>query len=86
MTLGGLLAFLAFLSQLYRPLRDLSRLYQQVFEATAGAERVIELLGGRAARAGSARGARAPARARGLLELQQRLRVVPGGVLPRWPA
>jgi len=44
MTIGGLLAFLAYLSQLYRPLRDLSRLYQQVFEATAGAERVIELL------------------------------------------
>jgi ABC-type multidrug transport system fused ATPase/permease subunit len=44
LTLGGLLAFLAYLSQLYRPLRDLSRLYQQVFEATAGAERVIELL------------------------------------------
>lgn len=44
LTFGGLLAFLAYLSQLYRPLRDLSRLYQQVFEATAGAERVIELL------------------------------------------
>jgi ABC-type multidrug transport system fused ATPase/permease subunit len=44
LTLGGLLAFLAYLSQLYRPLRDLSRLYTQVFEATAGAERVIELL------------------------------------------
>lgn len=44
LTLGGLLAFLAYLSQLYRPLRDLSRLYQQVFEATAGAERVMELL------------------------------------------
>ena len=27
LTLGGLLAFLAYLSQLYRPLRDLSRLY-----------------------------------------------------------
>jgi ABC-type multidrug transport system fused ATPase/permease subunit len=44
LTLGGLLAFLAYLAQLYRPLRDLSRLYQHVFEATAGAERVIELL------------------------------------------
>jgi ABC-type multidrug transport system fused ATPase/permease subunit len=44
LTIGGLLAFLAYLSQLYRPLRDLSRLYQQVFEATAGAERVMELL------------------------------------------
>lgn len=43
LTIGGLLAFLAYLSQLYRPLRDLSRLYTQVFEATAGAERVIEL-------------------------------------------
>jgi ATP-binding cassette, subfamily B, bacterial len=44
LTIGGLLAFLAYLSQLYRPIRDLSRLGQQVFEATAGAERVIELL------------------------------------------
>ncbi|MBE2316991.1 ABC transporter ATP-binding protein [Solirubrobacter sp. CPCC 204708] len=44
LTLGGLLAFLAYLSQLYRPLRDLTRLYTSVFEATAGAERVMELL------------------------------------------
>ena len=44
LTLGGLLAFLAYLAQLYRPVRDLSRLGQTVFEATAGAERVIELL------------------------------------------
>ena len=44
LTIGGLLAFLAYLSQLYRPVRDLSRLGQSVFEATAGAERVIELL------------------------------------------
>jgi ATP-binding cassette subfamily B protein len=44
LTIGGLLAFLAYLSQLYRPVRDLSRLSQTVFEATAGAERVIELL------------------------------------------
>ena len=44
LTIGGLLAFLAYLAQLYRPVRDLSRLGQTVFEATAGAERVIELL------------------------------------------
>ena len=44
LTLGGLLAFLAYLAQLYRPVRDLSRLGQTVFEAAAGAERVIELL------------------------------------------
>ena len=58
LTLGGLLAFLAYLAQLYRPVRDLSRLGQTVFEATAGAERVIELLDTRA------RGDRAPRRAR----------------------
>ena len=44
LTLGGLLAFLAYLAQLYRPVRDLSHLGQTVFEASAGAERVIELL------------------------------------------
>jgi subfamily B ATP-binding cassette protein MsbA len=62
LTLGGLLAFLAYLAQLYRPVRDVSRLGQTIFEASAGAERVIELLdtqprvrdGGRALR--SARG------------------------------
>jgi ABC-type multidrug transport system fused ATPase/permease subunit len=44
LTLGGLLAFLAYLAQLYRPVRDVSRLGQTIFEASAGAERVIELL------------------------------------------
>ena len=44
LTVGGLLAFLAYLTQLYRPVRDLSQLGTRVFEALAGAERVIELL------------------------------------------
>jgi ATP-binding cassette, subfamily B, bacterial len=44
LTIGGLLAFLAYLAQLYRPVRDVSRLGQTIFEASAGAERVIELL------------------------------------------
>ena len=44
LTIGGLLAFLAYLSQMYRPVRDLSQLASSVFEAGAGAERVIELL------------------------------------------
>lgn len=44
LTIGGLLAFLAYLGQLYRPVRDLSKLGQSVFEAAAGAERVIEVL------------------------------------------
>ena len=80
LTLGGLLAFLAFLSQLYRPLRDLSRLYQQVFEATAGAERVIELLDTepRVTERPDARDARS--RARGRLRAAQRATApTPGG-------
>jgi len=68
LTLGGLLAFLAYLAQLYRPLRDLSRLYAHVFEATAGAERVIELLDTKP-RVRS--GARELRRARGRLELRR---------------
>ncbi|MDA0184264.1 ABC transporter ATP-binding protein/permease [Solirubrobacter phytolaccae] len=69
LTLGGLLAFLAYLSQLYRPLRDLSRLYQQVFEATAGAERVMELLDTPPS-VTERQGARELSRARGRLELR----------------
>jgi ATP-binding cassette subfamily B protein len=43
-TLGGLLAFLVYLSQLYAPVRSLGRLSNTVFAASAGAERIIELL------------------------------------------
>jgi ABC-type multidrug transport system fused ATPase/permease subunit len=44
LTLGGLLAFLALLSQLYRPIRSLGRLGNTVAGAAAAAERVVELL------------------------------------------
>ncbi|HVL95171.1 MAG TPA: ABC transporter ATP-binding protein [Solirubrobacteraceae bacterium] len=44
LTLGGLLVFIAYLTQLYGPIRDLSRLSNTIFAASAGAERVIELL------------------------------------------
>ena len=44
LTLGGLLVFLAYLTQLYGPIRDLSSLSNTIFAAAAGAERVIELL------------------------------------------
>jgi ATP-binding cassette subfamily B protein len=70
LTLGGLLAFLAYLAQLYRPVRDLSRLGQTVFEATAGAERVIELLDARP-RVEEAPDARALSRVHGQLELDR---------------
>jgi subfamily B ATP-binding cassette protein MsbA len=67
LTLGGLLAFLAYLQQMYGPVRDLGSLANSVFAAAAGAERVIELLdepigvadrpGSRPLPAGAARGA-----------------------------
>ena len=44
LTIGGLLAFLAYLAQLYRPVRDLSRLGLVHLRGRGGAERVIELL------------------------------------------
>ncbi|MEO7196072.1 MAG: ABC transporter ATP-binding protein [Pseudonocardiaceae bacterium] len=43
-TLGGLLAFLVFLSQLYQPVQGLGALSTSLFGAAAAAERIIELL------------------------------------------
>jgi ATP-binding cassette, subfamily B, bacterial len=44
LSLGGLLVFLAYLSQLYSPIRGLTRLANTVYAASASAERIIELL------------------------------------------
>ncbi|HEX4759174.1 MAG TPA: ABC transporter ATP-binding protein [Thermoleophilaceae bacterium] len=44
LTLGDLLAFVAFLSQLYSPIRALMQLINRFFSASAGAERIIEFL------------------------------------------
>jgi ATP-binding cassette subfamily B protein len=44
LSLGGLLAFLAYLSQLYSPIRGLSRLTNRLFSASAAAERIAEFL------------------------------------------
>jgi ATP-binding cassette, subfamily B, bacterial len=44
LTLGELLVFLTFLSQLYRPIRDLGALGVELVTATAGVERVLEVL------------------------------------------
>jgi ATP-binding cassette, subfamily B, bacterial len=44
LTIGGLLAFLAYLTQLLRPVGDLSQLAASLLAASAGAERVLELL------------------------------------------
>jgi ATP-binding cassette subfamily B protein len=43
-TLGGLLVFLVYLSQLYSPIRGLGQLSNTVYAAAAGAERIIDLL------------------------------------------
>ncbi|WP_233510230.1 ABC transporter ATP-binding protein [Actinomadura craniellae] len=57
-TLGGLLAFAAFLAFLYPPIQELTRLRLSVSEASAGADRVIELLGERPTETGEGRSAR----------------------------
>lgn len=44
LTLGSLLVFLTYLTQLYGPVRSLSSLVNDLFSASAGAERIIELL------------------------------------------
>lgn len=44
LTLGGLLAFVAYLSLVYGPVRSLSRLTNTIYSASAGAERISELL------------------------------------------
>lgn len=44
LSIGGLLVFLVYLSQLYRPIRGLSSLLNTVYEASAGAERIMEFL------------------------------------------
>jgi ATP-binding cassette, subfamily B, bacterial len=44
LTLGGLLVFTTYLTQLYAPVRELSQLVTSVSAAAAGAERIIEVL------------------------------------------
>ncbi len=44
LSLGGLLAFLVFLSQLYQPVQGLGALTTSLFAAAAAAERILELL------------------------------------------
>lgn len=43
-TVGGLLVFIVYLSMLYSPIRGLSSLLNSFYAASAGAERIIELL------------------------------------------
>jgi ATP-binding cassette subfamily B protein len=44
LSLGGLLVFMTFLTQLYGPVRGLGRLANSIYSASASAERIIEFL------------------------------------------
>lgn len=44
LSLGGLLVFMAYLSQLFGPIRGLSGLFNAAFAASASAERIVEFL------------------------------------------
>jgi ABC-type multidrug transport system fused ATPase/permease subunit len=81
LTLGGLLAFLAYLAFLYRPVRDLGHLSTNVFAAAAAAERVLELLDEQPAVV-ERPGARRLARARGLVALDEVTFRYPGRAQP----
>lgn len=68
-TLGELLAFLVFLSQLYSPVQGLGQLSNSFFSAAAAAERIIELLDQQPSVAAPARPVPLP-RARGQLRIE----------------
>ena len=75
LTLGGLMAFLALLVQCYSPLRTLGNLLPALYSATAGVERMVELLDEELPK--DARGARDLTNVRGAVELS--------GVRVRYP-
>jgi ATP-binding cassette, subfamily B, bacterial len=81
LTVGGLLVFLAYLTQLLGPVRDLSSLANSVFAAAAGAERVIELLD-EEPRVADRAGAPSLGRARGVVEFEDVTFRYPGADRP----
>jgi ATP-binding cassette subfamily B protein len=77
LTLGSLLVFIAYLTRLYSPIRGLSRLTNTIFAASAGAERIIEVLDERPAVVDRPN-ARRLTRALGFVELEDVSFVYPG--------
>ncbi|GAA1828978.1 hypothetical protein GCM10009836_03450 [Pseudonocardia ailaonensis] len=67
-TIGGLLVFVAYLTQLYGPIQSLGQLTNTIFAASASAERVIEILDTESAVAEPANPVRL-GRASGLVEI-----------------
>ena len=80
-TLGGLLAFLAYLTMLYGPIRELSRLGTTIYAAAAAAERVIDVLDQEPV-VRDRPGARPLGRARGVVELDAVTFTYAGGARP----
>ncbi|MFF2328862.1 MULTISPECIES: ABC transporter ATP-binding protein [unclassified Streptomyces] len=72
MTLGQLLAFAAFIGYLYPPIRSLGQLGLTATAATAGAERLLEILDARPAVTDPADSVPAPSRSRALGEVEAR--------------
>jgi ATP-binding cassette subfamily B protein len=70
-SLGGLLAFLVYLSQLYSPVRGLGQLSNTIFSAAASAERIIDLLDQRPLVQSPAHPIPMPRRATGRLEVDR---------------
>jgi ABC-type multidrug transport system fused ATPase/permease subunit len=78
LSLGGLLVFLTYLTQLYRPVRDLAELTSLAFTASGGAERILEILD-REPSVAERPGARDPGRAWGRVSLEDVSFAYPGG-------
>jgi len=81
LTIGGMLIFVAYLSQLLDPVRELGSLANAIFRALAGAERVIELLD-EEPRVTERPGAKRLGRARGALEVDMVGFAYPGASIP----
>jgi ATP-binding cassette, subfamily B, bacterial len=81
LTIGGLLVFITYLTQLYGPVRDLGSLSNTIFKAAAGAERVIELFDEQPHIVDQP-GAVRIERARGVVELDSVTFTYPGAATP----
>jgi ATP-binding cassette subfamily B protein len=82
LTLGGLLVFITYLSQLYSPIRALGSLSNDLFAAAAGAERVLELLNEQPAIADAPHARPLPTPARGEITLDAVSYRYPGAQRP----
>ena len=81
LTLGELLVFMTYLTQMYGPIRSLTQVSATVFQASAGAERVLEMLDERP-RVFDRTNARRLGRARGGIEFDNVTFCYPGTTSP----